>query len=268
MSLTLENPTLIQAAHKMESKIQFAPLYPTRLTCKITHSSSSERLCQYQRTTKASWEGWTALTQHLSALSSLAKTLAAGPSWGPRGPFASRWAPAAPLLSGPGWEPRPPGLPPRQPLLPSESFSTPITRRWLVGVGFLLLEPLPALCNVGSFQRDPRLLWRLPRRPGETPGQEGAPGWGLKETGTQSQAWPHSRPTSPLQSSLRSGLDLAVAHPGFSPRSHPRAAPSPKSAPQSDWQRRTPSPPGPCARCRPEREQGPRVDSSLSILRL
>lgn len=32
MSLTLENPALIQAAYKMESRIQSAPLYPTRLT--------------------------------------------------------------------------------------------------------------------------------------------------------------------------------------------------------------------------------------------
>lgn len=115
MRLTLENPTLIQATHKMESKIQSAPLYPTRPTCKITHSSSSERLCQYRRTTKASWRGCTGLTQRLSALPCFAKILYEGPSWD-KGTFRTPLGPGCsafvwPRLGAPAARPASPTTP-------------------------------------------------------------------------------------------------------------------------------------------------------------
>lgn len=114
----------------------------------------------------------------MSAFSQLRKDPRSGALLGPRGPSAPCWAPAAPLLSGPGWGHRPPGLPPRQPLLPSESFSTPITRRRLVVVRFPHLEPLPAQCNLCSFQRDPRTALESPKPAWGDSGSGRGPGVG------------------------------------------------------------------------------------------
>lgn len=128
----------------MERKIRLAPLYPTRLRCRITRSSS-ERLCQYQRTTKAS----KAAAQAQLSTGPLSRLPKATCAPGIEGTLRSRparcSAPLAQLLSGRAGSPaaRPPAP------LPSGSFSTPITRR-LAAVGF---SPLPPpLAIPGSFQ--------------------------------------------------------------------------------------------------------------------
>lgn len=189
MSLTLENPTLIQAPHKMESKIQSAPLYPTRPTCKITHSSSSERLCQYRRTTKASWRGCTGLTQRLSAFPSFSKILDAGGPPGTKGTFRTPLGPGCSAFVWPRLEP--PAARPASPTTPSSlriflhtHHSPMISCSEVSSPG----APSRSLQSRFLSKSSPDRLGVSPSRPGETPGQEGAPGWGLRETVTQSQA--------------------------------------------------------------------------------
>lgn len=170
----------------MESKIRLALLYPTRLTCKITHSSSSERLCQYQSTTKASWGGYTRLNSALVRFPRFLKKVCAGPRDQEDPPHP---APPAQLLSGPAGSPG--RLPPPHPVL-SGPFSTPITRRWLV-VGFSP-RPLPSQSRA-LLKRDSRFTsFYHPAR--DSSGLEGGPGgvWKRKREGYTKPSWPTAAP--------------------------------------------------------------------------
>lgn len=245
----------------MESKIRLAPLYLAKLTCKITHSSSSERLCQYQRTTKASWEVCTGLTEHLFAFPASERSSSKAP--GTKGtlcipssrPLCS--APLAQLLSGPVGSPGrpPPGTPSLWIFL--HTHHSPMTSC----CGFLSLAPsLPFKRALGSLAS--------PTRPGRL-GLGTGPGWGLEKGNREG----HTKPTDPtadplpLQSSLGSAtywLDKQPSHPA--PRQAPTSEPPhpPKVHPRADdsaGHRPHPDPAPATAREGP----GPREGSGLTL---
>lgn len=198
----------------MESKIRLPPLYPIRLKCKITHSSSSKRLCQYQRTTKASWGGCTRLHSALVRFNRFRKKLFVGlrdqrdPLRIPPGPLLSS---GPQLLSNWAGSPglRPPPYPFPQDLSPHPSLCDSRSR-------FLSLNPSPR--NSGLFSK---ATWG----PLSSPTQ---PGWlrsGV-ESGTRKEKGAHK-------------ARLTLRPP---PPSHPHLCTAAKNQQTTGWKNNPPIP--------------------------